>query len=239
MLQILEKVLDEPQQRQIINTLIQDSDHWQDGKLTAGAGSEEKKNNWQLSRDHPTYTALANIAINALKAHPVFMSAALPKTIMPPLFSQYGSAQHYGLHVDNALQTHPDNQQWLRTDLSLTLFLSAPEDYEGGELIIVDDYGEHAIKLNAGEAVLYPSSSLHRVNSVRSGRRLAMVTWVQSLVRSDDKRQILHDLDISHVLLRQKLQQLDHQAISDGLLNAELDKLNKSYHNLLRLWAEC
>lgn len=239
MLHILEKVLDENKRRQIIHTLAQDNTDWQDGKLTAGAGAQAQKNNWQLNRDHPNYALLANTGISALKAHPVFMSAALPKTFMPPLFNQYGVGQHYGLHVDNALQTHPDTQQWLRTDLSLTLFLNEPEDYEGGELIIVDDYGEHAIKLAAGDAVLYPSSSLHRVNSVRSGQRLAMVTWIQSLVHSDEKRQILHDLDISHVLLRQKLQQLSHQAINDGLVAEELDKLNKSYHNLLRLWAEC
>ncbi|WP_367110912.1 Fe2+-dependent dioxygenase [uncultured Psychrobacter sp.] len=239
MLQILEKVLDDNQRQQIIDALTQDNDHWQDGKLTAGASAKEKKNNWQLSRDHPAYAALANTGMAALKAHPVFMSAALPKTFMPPLFSQYGVGQEYGLHVDNALQTHPDTQQWLRTDLSLTLFLNAPEDYVGGELVIADDYGEHAVKLAAGDAVLYPSTSLHRVNSVQSGQRLAMVTWVQSLVRSDEQRQILHDLDISHILLRQKLQHLNHQAIDNGLVADELDNLNKSYHNLLRLWAEC
>ncbi len=239
MLQILEQVLNNQQRQQILDTLTQGNSHWQDGKLTAGVGVEEKKNNWQLSRDHPAYTALANTCLTALKAHPIFMSAALPKTFMPPLFSQYGVGQAYGLHVDNALHTHPDTGQWLRTDLSLTLFLNAPEDYEGGELVIADDYGEHAIKLAAGDAILYPSTSLHRVNSVRSGQRLAMVTWVQSLVRSDAQRQILHDLDISHVLLRQKLQQLNHGDIDNGLVAEELDRLNKSYHNLLRLWADC
>ena len=239
MLHVLEKVLDDDERQQIIETLTQDNAHWQEGKLTAGAGGEDKKNNGQLSREHPSYAALANTGINALKAHPVFMSAALPKTVMPPLFSQYESGQSYGLHVDNALQIHPDTQQWLRTDLSLTLFLNAPEDYEGGELVIVDDYGEHAIKLAAGDAILYPSTSLHRVNNVRSGQRLAMVTWVQSLVRSDEQRQILYDLDISHVLLRQKLHQLNQPDINNGLVTKELDTLNKTYHNLLRLWTEC
>lgn len=242
MLHIIEQVLDAEQLAQINQVLTQSNEHWEEGKRTAGAGMQDKKDNQQFSRQDDNYAPLAQLGISALKAHPVFMSAALPQTIMPPLFSQYHVGQLYDMHVDNALQIHPDTQQWLRTDLSLTLFLNDPDDYEGGELIIQDDYGEHAIKLAAGNAILYPSTSLHRVNPVQSGTRLAMVTWIQSLVRSDEKRQILHDLDISHILLRQQLQTKDDSpslSVKETLINEQLDKLNKSYHNLLRLWAEC
>lgn len=235
MLHIIEQVLDRATREQIVHTLLQNEDEWQDGKLTAGASAQAQKVNSQMSRQQPVYPALAETCLQALKQHPVFMSAALPKTIMPPLFSSYDAGQYYGSHVDNALQSNPDTNTLLRTDLSLTLFLSEPDSYDGGELIIEDAYGEHTIKLNAGDAILYPSTSLHRVNKVQSGKRLAMVTWMQSLVRSDDQRQILHDLDISHVLMRQKLQ----QTAAYPQVTEELDKLNQSYHNLLRLWAEC
>lgn len=232
MLHVIEQVLDQPTLERI-RLLLQDTSQWEDGKLTAGASAQAQKNNLQLSRNHPAYTQLADTCLNALKRHPVFVSAALPNIIMPPLFSLYRDSQHYGNHVDNALLPHATTQRLLRSDLSLTLFLSEADSYSGGELIIEDAYGEHSIKLDAGSAILYPSTSIHRVNAVQSGQRLAMVTWIQSLVRADDKRQILHDLDISHVLLRQKLQ--------DSSLDVapELDKLNQSYHNLLRLWAEC
>ncbi|WP_193778009.1 Fe2+-dependent dioxygenase [Psychrobacter sp. FDAARGOS_221] len=257
MLHIIEKVLDDTQLSQITNTLAQQNAQWQDGKLTAGISAQQQKNNWQLSRQDPSYQAMASLCLEALLQHPVFMSAALPKVIMPPLFSAYQPGQGYGMHVDNALQTHPDSKQLMRTDLSFTLFLNDPASYEGGELIISDEYGEHSIKLNAGDAVLYPSTSLHRVNTVTSGQRLAMVTWVQSLVRSDEQRQILHDLDVSHILLRQQLlavsnpqqstqvqgeqlnKHIDEKHSADQrLIQQAIEKLNQSYHNLLRLWAE-
>ncbi|UNK04595.1 Fe2+-dependent dioxygenase [Psychrobacter raelei] len=258
MLHIIENLLDTAQLSQLTSILTHQHAQWQDGKLTAGISAQQQKNNWQLSRQDPSYQAMANLCLEALQQHPVFMSAALPKVIMPPLFSAYQLGQGYGMHVDNALQIHPDSKQLMRTDLSLTLFLNNPADYEGGELIISDEYGEHSIKLSAGDAVLYPSTSLHRVNTVTSGQRLAMVTWVQSLVRSDEQRQILHDLDVSHILLRQKLLATSDQAQStqaqrtqaqrgqlseqhstdQQLTHQAIEKLNQSYHNLLRLWAE-
>lgn len=235
MLHIIEQVLDADTVAHIIAALDDSEHEWQDGKLTAGAAASTQKQNLQMSRSQPMYPALADTCLQALRGHPVFMSAALPKTILPPLFSCYGNGQYYGNHVDNAVQSHPTTHALVRTDLSLTLFLGDPESYEGGELIIEDAYGEHSIKLDAGDAILYPSSSIHRVAEVSAGKRLAMVTWIQSLVRHDDQRQILHDLDISHILLRQKLQ-------GNGTnleVSEELDKLNQSYHNLLRLWADC
>lgn len=237
MLYIIEQVLDSVALNNIVPLLQSDPAHWKEGKLTAGATAQKLKDNDQLSSQHPDYQAIAETCLQALTTHPVLMSAALPKTVLPPLFSHYSQGQQYGKHVDNALQKHPDTGQLVRTDLSLTLFLSDPNRYEGGELIIEDAYGEHAIKLSAGDAILYPSTSIHRVNSVTSGQRLAMVTWIQSLVKSNEQRQILHNLDISHILLRQKLQNL--QAKPPITVDEELDKLSQSYHNLLRLWAEC
>lgn len=237
MLYIIEQVLDANTVASFVHKLQTDSPHWQPGNLTAGAAAKNQKDNNQLGTQHPDYQALSNTVMNALNNHPVFMSAALPKTILPPIFSEYNQGQRYGNHVDNALQIHPKTGQMLRTDLSLTLFLSDPESYQGGELIIDDAYAEHAIKLNAGDAILYPSTSIHRVNSVTQGKRLAMVTWIQSLVKSNEQRQILHDLDISHILLRQKL--LNNKAAEQIEVHDELKKLNQSYHNLLRLWAEC
>lgn len=235
MLHIIEQVLNADTLAHIIAELNDANHEWQDGQLTAGAAAIAQKKNLQMSQSQPIYPALADRCLQALRQHPVFMSAALPKTILPPLFSCYNSGQYYGNHVDNAVQTHPTTHALVRTDLSLTLFLGDPESYEGGELIIEDAYGEHSIKLNAGDAILYPSTSIHRVAEVTAGKRMAMVTWIQSLVRHDGQRQILHDLDISHILLRQKLQ--DNGTYPE--VKDEIDKLNQSYHNLLRLWAEC
>lgn len=235
MLQVIENVLPADLIEQIIKRLESTQAHWQDGKQTAGAVAKNQKDNLQLDRSSPEYEQIAEVCLQALKQHPVFMSAALPKTILPPLFSCYENGQHYGNHVDNAILPNPKTHQLLRSDLSLTLFLSDPDRYEGGELIVEDSFGSHQIKLAAGDAILYPSTTLHRVNQVTFGKRLALVTWVQSLVRSHEQRQILHDLDISHILMRQKLQSMG--AIES--VAREIDALNKSYHNLLRLWADC
>lgn len=159
--------------------------------------------------------------------------------MLPPLFSRYRDGQAYGSHVDNALQRDADTQALVRTDVSVTLFLNDPSCYTGGELIIQDAYGEHADKLAAGDAVIYPANSVHRVAPVSAGTRLAMVTWAQSLVKDAAQRAILHDLDIGQLLLRQTLQ---HQLASDTTAWAQiaprLDSLTQVYHNLLRQWAE-
>ncbi|WP_169392046.1 MULTISPECIES: Fe2+-dependent dioxygenase [Psychrobacter] len=235
MLHVIENVVPLEIIKQIRTMLESHNADWQDGKQTAGASAKNQKDNLQLARSSPNYEKIAEVCLKALKQHPVFMSAALPKMILPPLFSCYENGQHYGNHVDNAILPHPITNEPLRSDLSLTLFLSDPDSYEGGELIVEDSFGSHQIKLAAGDAILYPATSLHRVNAVTSGKRLALVTWIQSLVRSHEQRQILHDLDISHILLRQKLQSM-------GAMESvarEIEALNKSYHNLLRLWADC
>lgn len=244
MLIVLENVLTAEQVTHIRQQLMMTDNSpvkpspWLDGKLSAGGAASHVKHNQQLNPQHPVYSALAERCLNALSQHLIFLSAGLPKTILPPIFSDYQQGQHYGNHVDNAL--HRLDSHWVRTDLSLTLFLSEPESYAGGELIIDDHYGEHAVKLAAGDAIMYPSTSVHRVAPVTSGQRLAMVTWIQSLIRDDNQRQILHQLDISQTLLRQKISQL---AVSEPQLLStvedDLQTLAHVYHNLLRQWSDC
>lgn len=202
---------------------------WSDGKITAGYQSAKAKNNLQLADDHPVARELGALIVERLQRHPTFMAGALPQRIFPPLFNCYREGQGFGLHVDNAVR-YPrtgSDRSALRTDLSATLFLNAPEDYEGGELVIEDSFGTHSVKLPAGDLILYPASGLHRVMPITRGERIASFFWLQSLVRDEGERRLLFDLDVSIQSLTQ--QHPEHPA---------LVQLVGVYHNLLRRWSE-
>lgn len=203
-----------------------DATDWVDGRVTAGTQSAVVKNNEQLPEDHPLARDLGQAIIAALQRHPLFMSAALPLRVFPPLFNRYGDGHAFGNHVDNAVRYAAGGEP-LRTDLSLTLFLAEPDEYDGGELIVEDTYGVHAVKLPAGHAVLYPSTSLHHVRPVTRGRRLASFFWIQSMVRSDMDRALLFDLDGA-------IQRL----IAEAPAHPTVVALTGVYHNLLRRWVE-
>jgi PKHD-type hydroxylase len=201
---------------------------WVDGRGTAGHLSAAVKDNQQLHWRDPTAQRLGPLVVERLRANPMFLSAALPRAILPPLFNRYAGGGQYGTHLDGAIRPVEGTGDQLRTDLSLTLFLSDPADYDGGELVIEDLFGERAIKLPAGDAVLYPGTSLHRVTPVTRGERLAAFTWAQSLVRADDERSLLFQLDVA-------IQQIPDP---DGAGQASKVRLSNVYHNLLRRWAE-
>lgn len=200
---------------------------WCDGRATAGHQSAKVKNNWQLAERDPLAITLSDRVLAALERHPLFMAAALPVKVFPPLFSRYLPGQGFGIHVDNAIRAVAGTPHRVRTDLSATLFLSDPETYQGGELEIDDRFGSRRVKLPAGHLVLYPSSSLHQVRPLVSGERLVSFFWLQSLVRDDGDRSLLFDLDgaIQHL----SAEQPDHPA---------LITFTGIYHNLLRRWAD-
>ncbi len=200
---------------------------WADGAITAGHQSVKVKRNQQLPGDCAEARELGEMIVRALQGNPLFMSAALPREVFPPLFNRYGEGMAFGSHVDNALRGIPGSGHRLRTDLSATLFLTDPADYDGGELVVEDTYGDHAVKLPAGDLILYPSSSLHRVTPVTRGARVSSFFWIQSLVRDDAKRALLFDLDAANVQLATEVPE------SPALL-----MLTSVYHNLLRQWAE-
>ncbi len=200
---------------------------WADGNITAGYQSSKVKNNLQLPENTPVARELGDMILSALSQNPIFMSAALPLKIFPPLFNCYQGGQSFGVHVDNAIRQVPGTPVKVRTDVSMTLFLNEPSDYDGGELIIEDTYGSHNVKLPAGSMVLYPSTSLHRVTPVTRGRRLASFFWLQSMVGSDEKRSLLFDMDMAIQALRGKVE--DSQ---------EIVQLTGVYHNLIRQWAQ-
>jgi PKHD-type hydroxylase len=194
---------------------------------TSGRQATQRKQNRQLTADTAAGKKLGTIVSIALERHPLFISAALPKQLLPPLFNHYESGGHYSNHVDNAVQRDGYRQANVRTDVSITVFISAPDDYEGGELIVEDTYGVHEIKLPAGDAIIYPATSLHRVEAVTRGTRLAAVTWAQSMVRDDWQRSMLFNLDMTILQLREQLGD-----------STEIVALTSHYHNLLRQWAE-
>jgi len=199
---------------------------WTDGRETVGAQGAKVKRNLQLPDSSPLREELAREVLKALARHPLYHAATLPLRTLPPRFNRYEGGGEYGFHVDGAVMALPNGEQ-LRSDISCTLFLAAPDDYDGGELIVSDTYGEHEIKLPAGDLIVYPSSSLHRVLPVTRGARLAAFFWVQSLVRDDARRRMLFELDAS-------IQTLTHTgANADAVL-----QLTGIYHNLLRQWAE-
>lgn len=203
---------------------------WGDGRVTAGRQSAQAKNNEQLPQDCAPAQALQQLVLAALNRHMVFFSAALPKRVFPPLFNRYGGqANAFGNHVDNAVRYIPGTLgERVRTDISCTLFLSDPETYDGGELKVEDTFGPQSVKLPAGDMVLYPGTSVHRVEPVTRGHRVASFFWVESMVRSDEQRRLLYDMDQHLMSLRSRVGETDEAVIG----------LTGSYHNLLRLWAD-
>lgn len=199
---------------------------WEDGRATAGFQSAPVKGNLQLPQGSPAARRAGDIVLRALERHPDFVSAALPRHVYPPLFNRYEPGMSFGAHVDNAVRQVPGTPHRLRTDVSATLFLSAVEDYDGGELMIEDTYGAHAVKLAAGDMVIYPASSLHNVQPVTRGARLAAVFWVQSLVRDDGARTLLFEMDTAV-----------RELTASGADGGALLRLTACYHNLLRRWA--
>lgn len=200
---------------------------WIDGRATAGHQSARAKHNQQLPEDHPLARELGAIVVEAVSRHPNFVAGALPRRVFPPLFNRYAEGQSFDLHIDNAVRYPRGSSEPLRTDLSATLFLSDPSEYEGGELVIEDNFGTQQVKLPAGDLVLYPASSVHRVAMVTRGARVASFFWIQSLVRDDGERTQLFDLDLAIRQLNRDLP--THPAIV---------QLTGVYHNLLRRWAE-
>lgn len=200
---------------------------WVDGRITAGHQSARAKDNLQLPEDHEHTRKLGDTIIAALERNSLFMAAALPLKVFPPLFNRYQDGQSFGNHVDNAIRQVTGTPHRVRTDLAATLFFSNPDEYDGGELVIEDTYGLHSVKLPAGSMVLYPASSVHHVRPVSRGARLASFFWIQSMVRDDGERTLLFDLDVA-------IQRL----AGDVPDHASVVELTSLYHNLLRRWAD-
>lgn len=200
---------------------------WADGKITAGHQSAKAKHNLQLPDSHPLSKEIGAAMLERLWSHPVFMSAALPNKVFPPLLNCYKAGGNFDFHIDNAVRQTKGNSERVRTDLSTTLFFSHPEDYDGGELVIQDTFGSREIKLPAGDLVLYPGTSLHKVNPVTRGVRYASFFWTQSLVREDAQRALLFEMDTAIQRLTQDVP--DHPS---------LIQLTGTYHNLLRRWVD-
>jgi PKHD-type hydroxylase len=219
--------------------------HWTDGRATAGPQAAPVKRNSQLPAGAPQVPALQALVLGALDRHALFFSAALPKRVLPPMFNRYsGALNTYGDHVDQAVRHIPSGAlagQRVRTDLSCTVFLAEPTEYDGGELVIADTFGSPRIKLPAGDAVLYPGTSVHRVEPVTRGARLASFFWIESMVRSDEQRRLLFDMDMALMRLRQRLSATLSAAAPDDPEvpeDPDLVRLTGTYHNLLRLWAD-
>ena len=200
---------------------------WVDGRVTAGHQSEKVKNNLQMPETAPEARELGGMVMDALGRNSLFFSAVLPKEVFPPLFNRYDAGMTFGSHVDNAIRGYLNTPLRIRTDVSSTLFISAPEDYDGGELVVQDTYGTHAVKLPAGGMIIYPGTSLHHVNPITRGSRIASFFWTQSMVRDVTKRSLLFDLDMAIVRLNH-----DHPE------HHSIVELTAIYHNLLRQWTE-
>ena len=205
-----------------------DAGDWVDGNVTSGTQSALAKRNEQLPEASPEGRAAGERILDALSRNPLFVTAALPQTVFPPLFNRYGGGQTFGLHVDNAVRQSRDGAVRIRSDLSATLFLTEPDDYDGGELLVEDTYGVHEVKLPAGDMILYPASSLHQVSAVTRGARVSSFFWIQSMVREDAQRSLLFQMDIA-------IQQLAGKV---GAGAPELVSLTGAYHNLLRMWGD-
>lgn len=222
----VKKLLDEETVKLCRKLLAEEN--WNDGKITAGAQSATVKNNLQLSEDAKNLTELRKIIIKNIQRNGLFFSASLPKKIYPPLFNKYsGGTNSFGNHVDNSVRTFAKTGENVRTDISCTVFLSDSSEYEGGELVIEDAYGSSTVKLEAGDAILYPSTSLHRVNPVTKGERLASFFWIESMVRGNENRRILFDMDMAILNLRKNYGESDEAVV-----------LTSCYHNLMRLFAD-
>jgi PKHD-type hydroxylase len=207
---------------------VLDAGPWVDGNLTSGFQAARAKTNEQLPQDSEAARTVGETILKALEANPLFVSAALPQVILPPMFNRYGEGMGFKDHVDNAIRRDPASRRRLRTDLSATLFLAEPDDYDGGELVVNDLYGDHVVKLEAGDMILYPSSSLHHVTPVTRGVRTASFFWIQSLIRDNARRTLLLEMDVAIQRLARKV-----EAEEEGILS-----LTGIYHNLLRQWAE-
>lgn len=226
-----------PEELTQVRQLIITAD-WADGRITAGSQSGTVKNNLQLPEELPAAQQARHLVSVALARNPMFVTGALPKSVYPPLFNRYsGDANHFGNHIDNAVRTHAATGRHVRTDISCTLFLSEPESYDGGELVVHDTYGEQRIKFAAGDLVMYPGTSVHRVEPVTRGERLACFFWIESMVRTDAQRRLLYDMDMAITGLRQK--DLDQAANGKPHTDSpEVVQLTGCYHNLLRMWAD-
>jgi len=200
---------------------------WVDGRATVGVQGAQVKRNRQLPVDSPLARSLGEIILTKLYNHPIFMAAALPLRTVPPLFNCYEGGEHYGLHVDGAIRLVLGSNLSLRTDVSSTLFLSEPDEYDGGELVVQDTYGSHEVKLPAGDLIVYAASSLHKVEPVTRGARVCSFFWTQSMVRADAQRSMLYELDSNIQALRGKLGDCE-----------EVVSLTGHYHNLLRQWGD-
>jgi PKHD-type hydroxylase len=218
-------VLD-PRQVQLCRETLAEA-RWEDGRITAGFQSALAKNNAQIPEENPTAHRLGDMIVSALERTPLFVSAALPLRVFPPLFNRYAGGQAFGTHVDNAIRQVKGTPHRIRTDLSATLFLTQPDEYEGGVLTIEDRFGVQQVKLPAGHMVLYPASSLHHVTPVTRGVRIAAFFWIQSMIRDDTRRALLFDLDTAIQSLGRDVP--DH---------ATVVQLTGIYHNLVRQWAE-
>ncbi|HEV7813736.1 MAG TPA: Fe2+-dependent dioxygenase [Janthinobacterium sp.] len=227
MLLRIPQVLDAARLEAVRKLLADGEKAWVDGRVTAGYQGAPVKFNQQIDERSEVARRCQDIILSALETNPLFISAALPNLVYPPLFNRYGEGMRFGAHVDGSVRIHPHNGRKLRADLSATLFLADPQDYDGGELVVEDTYGSHAVKLAAGDLVLYPATSLHSVTPVTRGVRLACFFWLQSLVREDGRRALLFDLDNAIQTLNQT-----------GADAAARRKLVGCYHNLVRQWSE-
>lgn len=202
---------------------------WVDGRASAGGQAVARKKNEQLAQDSDASRQLQALILGAVQRDPLFFSAALPRKIFNPLFNRYsGDSNYYGAHIDGAVLHSRNPAQWVRTDLSCTVFLAEPDEYDGGELLIQDPQGERRVKLPAGDLVLYPGTTLHQVTPVTRGARLASFFWIESMVRGGDQRQLLFEMDMALLKLRDSLGEQDPSVV----------QLTGTYHNLLRMWAD-
>lgn len=221
------KVLNAEQLQNILSGLERADAPWVDGRVTAGFQGAPVKQNQQIDERSAMAHEFGDLILSALERNPLFISAALPNRVYPPMFNRYGEGMYFGEHVDGSVRMVPGNGNKLRTDISATLFLVEPDSYDGGELVVHDNFGTHAVKLAAGDMVLYPATSRHSVTPITRGTRVASFFWIQSLVREDAQRSLLYEMDTAVQRLNQS-----------GADQEALVRLMGSYHNLLRMWTE-
>lgn len=221
------KILDPVQCRSMCDKLNATEETWQDGRVTAGHQGIHVKDNQQIAENSSIAHELGDVILSAIECHPLFISAVLPHRVYPPMFNRYTNGMQFGNHIDGAVRLVPDTGLKLRTDISATLFLTSPDEYDGGELCIEDADGTHTIKLPVGDMIVYSSRTVHRVNPVTQGVRIAAFFWIQSMIRDDTQRALLFDLDTAIQCLN----------MTDADQSARI-QLTGCYHNLLRQWAE-
>ena len=227
MLVCIPNVLDAAQLVSVRERLDRANEAWVDGRVTAGYQGAPVKFNQQVDEQSAVALACQRIIVSALERNPIFISAVLPNVVYPPMFNRYGEGMKFGAHVDGSVRLHPHDGRKLRTDVSATLFLTNPDEYDGGELQVEDTYGRHSIKLGAGDMVVYPATSLHQVSPITRGVRTSCFFWVQSLIRDDTQRALLHDMDNAI----QRLNQTNADEVARRSLIG-------CYHNLVRQWSE-